>query len=200
MKYKYFFWDFDGMLCDTYPHVQAAFIKALRECGREEIDEKKVYDDLKINFGEAIRNFNMEGESLRLFNLYYRDLSLEPHSYLFPHIEDILKIIVEKGGKNFIYTNRDEVLFEYLDEFDIRKYFTDFKISARKPTPEPLYELFEKYSLDKAECVVVGDRNLDCLGGKNAGIDGILFDPEYREKDIVARFVIRDTGELYEFV
>ena len=47
---------------------------------------------------------------------------------------------------------------------------------ARKPDPEALTYLIDKYNLDPSETAMVGDRPLDIQAGQNAGIKTILFD------------------------
>ena len=41
MYYKYFFFDFDGMLCDSYTHTTKAFVKTLQETRGVRINEKE---------------------------------------------------------------------------------------------------------------------------------------------------------------
>ena len=53
MYYKYFFFDFDGMLCDSYTHTTKAFVKALNEIRKTSINEIEAYNYLKISFGDA---------------------------------------------------------------------------------------------------------------------------------------------------
>ena len=71
----------------------------------------------------------------------------------------------------FIYTNRDEKTYYYLEKYGLKKYFKDYIINANKPSAEPLERMIEKYSLDKKDCLVVGDRELDLISSINAGID-----------------------------
>ena len=71
----------------------------------------------------------------------------------------------------FIYTNRDEKTYYYLEKYGLKKYFKDYIINANKPSAEPLERMIEKYSLDKKDCLVVGDRELDLISSINSGID-----------------------------
>ena len=107
---------------------------------------------------------------------------------------------MKRGCQNFIYTNRGEFLFDYLDFFGIRHCFTDFVIHAHKPDSESLRQMLKKHDLRAEDCVVVGDRALDVEGGAGAGVDGILYNPIGRVKEHCARYVIRDLSELYDFL
>ncbi len=200
MFYKYFFFDFDGMLCDSYPHTTKAFVKTLKELRNESIDEKKAYDLLKISFADAYRYFKVTEEEDKLFTIYHEDMNLKPEVTLYLPITKLLKSIIESGGKNFIYTNRNETLFTYLEKFNIKEYFTDFIINANKPDPKVLLDMIDKHHLDKQQCVVVGDRFLDVEGAYNASIAGILYDVDSRVFLHHATHVIKRINELYNFI
>lgn len=200
MYYKYFFFDFDGMLCDTYGHITKAFVMALSEFRKAKINEQEAYEHLKISFKDAFSFFEVTEDEKKLFKKYHDNLDLQPVGNLYLPVKRILKSIVASGGKNFIYTNRDETLYDYLDKFDIKKYFTDFIIKANKPDPTSLNEMIKKYNLNKDECVVVGDRSLDVDGGFNAKIDGILFDEDSKIFLHHGKYVIKKISELYNFI
>ena len=59
-----------------------------------------------------------------------------------------------------------------------------------KPAPDALNFLIQKHGLDRAQCVMLGDRDIDLDAGKNAGIACALFDPEgfYPDYDTPWRF------------
>ena len=113
MYYKYFFFDFDGMLCDTYAHITSAFVTALNDLRSEKISEKEAFNYLKVSFNEAFKHYNVTEEEKLLFKHYHDDINFKPTSQLFLPVKKILKSIIASGGKNFIYTNRYETLFEY---------------------------------------------------------------------------------------
>lgn len=200
MTYKYFFFDFDGMLCDSYSHIATAFCKALSESRNTKINFTEAFDCLKINFNEAYSHFKITDEEKKLFKKYHENFDFKPSPTLYLPIKKILQTIIDCGGKNFIYTNRGVSLYEYLERLGIKQYFTDFIISANKPDPKVLNDLIEKYNLDKKECVVVGDRSLDVLGAFNANVDGILYDEDSRVFLHKATHVIKHLGQLYNFI
>ena len=59
MTYKYFFFDFDGMLCDSYHHTTNAFVKAIYECRNVLLNSNDVYDALKASFDTAFKKFKI---------------------------------------------------------------------------------------------------------------------------------------------
>ena len=64
----------------------------------------------------------------------------------------------------------------------MRAYFLEILTSQsgfpRKPDPQALRYLMDKYELDPAATYYVGDRSLDMECAANAGIQGILYLPE----------------------
>ena len=77
-------------------------------------------------------------------------------------------------------------------------YFTDVLSAgttyARKPDPAGNNYLITAHGLDRARTLAVGDRELDVLAAKNAGIDACLVDPALPET--VADWRVRDLGAL----
>ena len=59
MTYKYFFFDFDGMLCDTYDHITSALVNTFKETRGITINYKEAYDLLKITFREMYKFYNI---------------------------------------------------------------------------------------------------------------------------------------------
>ena len=48
----------------------------------------------------------------------------------------------------------------------------------RKPDPTSLNYLVEKYQLDKTTTVMIGDRAMDVLAGRGAGVQTMFYDIE----------------------
>ena len=93
--------------------------------------------------------------------------------------ERVLSGVFDRKGKNFLYTHRDAVSIRYLDRFALRKYFTGFVTRENgfpmKPAPDAIRYLLDEFQLDPAETIMIGDREIDILSGKNAGIHTCLF-------------------------
>lgn len=200
MTYKYFFFDFDGMLCDSYDHTTTAFVKTLKETRGIDINYKKTYDLFKIRFKEVFDYYNAINQEIELFTSYHEDINLKPEATLYLPVVKLLKTIKESGGKSFIYTNRNETLYGYLEKFNIKEYFEDCILEANKPDPTALLEMVKKYNLPLNECVVVGDRSIDVDAAYNCGMDGILYDVDSRIFLHHATHVIKRINELYKFI
>ena len=55
--------------------------------------------------------------------------------------------------------------------FNLYLRFKDYILIAKKPDPTPLNNMIRKYGLNKKECLVIGDRELDLDSAINAGVD-----------------------------
>lgn len=184
--YQEFFWDFDGTLFDTYLGMVAAFVKTFKENGIT-LDEKEVYRRMRqTSLGKTFKfyadqnNLNDLDKLRSEYNEF--ELDLEKQMHPFEGVIEILDKIVKDGGHNYLMTHRNQSSIKMLEKFDLNQYFRDYvtaeKKFPRKPNPESLNSLVNKYSLDPTKCVMVGDRVLDIEAAHNAKMAGILFDPD----------------------
>lgn len=68
---------------------------------------------------------------------------------------------------------------ELVDLFDLVISVNDVKV--HKPDPEGILFAIEKFGVDPADAVMIGDSDKDLGAAKNAKIDSILFYPESHE-------------------
>ncbi len=194
-----YIWDFDGMLFDSYPHITSAFLKALGEFGKDaDYDEAKAL--LEITFADAYEHYDVSNEEKEVFRKYEHDYGLRPIAVPFENTYTVLEALFNNEKKHFLYTHRgNETSQHYLEEYGMKKFFTAFVDSSMnfpsKPSPDAVNWICDTYGLDRSETVMIGDREIDVLSGKNAGTYGCLF----TKKDDVqsaADFVIKDIIEI----
>lgn len=181
MRFKHYIWDFDGCLCDSYPHTATMFREAMGRSGtRTELpDWNDVFLHLQVNWAHAKAHFGMTEDEYRLFRQLESDFLADPKPpVLFPGMQTLLRDIVAAGGKNYLYTLRDHVAVDTLKRCGVDAFFTDF-VTANdgfpgKPAPDAVLHLIAKHRLDPAEVVMVGDRDIDGNSGRNAGASGCL--------------------------
>lgn len=186
MKYRHWFWDFDGTLFNTYPRICRAFQKSLADAGIfEEIEV--IHPQLKITLETAAKHFASLHPSVTpqaLLDGYHLHSEEEDISTFipFPGMKDFLHSVISTGGHNYLYTHRGNSVFGVLDHYDITGLFTDIVTSLdgfpSKPAPDALLFLMKKHSLNPSECVMVGDREIDLAAGLNAGMNAICLDPD----------------------
>jgi phosphoglycolate phosphatase-like HAD superfamily hydrolase len=69
---------------------------------------------------------------------------------------------------------------------------------ARKPDPAAFVAALEMYGLPRGETMTVGDRVIDIMAGRAAGVLTCLFGAP--RKDVVPDLTIGDYGELLKFL
>lgn len=198
-----FIWDFDGMLFDTYPHTTAALCEYFRRQGTA-IDEKAAFGKLKISIGEAFRYFGVDEKGQEEFYEIENDLSFEPHGVPYKGIPEILRYINKNGGRNYLYTHRDRVAVRYLELYGLNELFSDYVTKESgfpfKPCPDAINHIIEKNSLKKENCMMLGDRPIDCGAGINAGIKTLLFDEFYLLKDSDYGYYANTSDEVFSII
>ncbi len=196
-----YIWDFDGMLFDSYPHITSAFLKALSEFGKEaDYDEAKAL--LEITFAHAFEHYDVSEEEKAVFRKYEHDYNLRPIAVPFENTYRVLETLFNDGKKHFLYTHRGfETSQHYLEEYGMKKFFTAFVDSSMnfpsKPSPDAVNYICDTYGLDRSETVMIGDREIDVLSGKNAGTYGCLFTKK-ENPGSVADFIVKDIIEILE--
>ena len=195
-----YIWDFDGMLFDSYPHITSAFLKALGDFGKEaDYDEAKAL--LEITFAHAFEHYDVsEEEEKAAFRKYEHDYALRPIAVPFENTYKTLEALFNSGKKHFLYTHRGfETSQHYLEEYGMKKFFTAFVDSSMnfpsKPAPDAVNWICDTYGLDRSETVMIGDREIDVLSGKNAGTYGCLFTNK-ENVESAADFVVNDIIEI----
>lgn len=196
-----YIWDFDGMLFDSYPHITSAFLKALGEFGKEaDYDEAKAL--LEITFAHAFEHYDVSEEEKAVFRKYEHDYNLRPIAVPFENTYKTLEALFNDGKKHFLYTHRGfETSQHYLEEYGMKKFFTAFVDSSMnfpsKPAPDAVNYICDTYGLDRSETVMIGDREIDVLSGKNAGTCGCLFTKK-ENVESAADFVVKDIPEVLD--
>lgn len=204
-----YIWDFDGMLFDSYPHMIEAMRLALLDFGVSATSEE-IFAPIKLSVGTSMAQFLpavKEDPDLRkqLFARYvFHEDPPEnlPHAQPFPGVPEFLRAVVAAGGRNFVYSHRNDTLFDYLDQYGIRDCFVDFVVSTdgfpSKPAPDAINHLVTKHGLLPDETVMLGDREIDVLCGKNAGVHSCLFDEFGTLPPSQAEFRVHNHDELYD--
>ncbi|MGV3022488.1 HAD-IA family hydrolase [Streptococcus suis] len=182
-----FIWDLDGTLLDSYQAILAGIEETYAQFDipfdREEIHAFILTYSVKDLLARDAQKY---GKDLAQLN-QARANSLREKSTAIQLMEgarEVLEWTVQEGIQNFIYTHKSDNAFQVLEDLGVDHYFTEILTSdsgfARKPAPEALLYLIEKYDLDKSTTYYVGDRLLDVetalaagIGSINLQIDGV---------------------------
>ena len=103
----------------------------------------------------------------------------------------LIKKLKEHNYHVYALSNTHEVLYNYVKNLDIGKYFDGILISAiekmMKPNKEIYERLLEKFDLIAEECLFIDDREKNVLPAKECGMHGLVYDMDTSNiKDIAA--------------
>ncbi|MGI6654444.1 MAG: HAD-IA family hydrolase [Christensenellales bacterium] len=181
--YTHYFWDFDGTLYDTYGLITDLCMEVLAHCGIS-APRDEVLRLAKGSMGDVFTAYCQDADEHELRGLYNQASEKAGLSgmQLYPGAEKFLRMSRLQGAQHYLYTHRDNAAIAALKRDGLYPLFTDFITSEdgfpAKPAPDALNHLMQRYSLNRRDCVMVGDRAMDLDAAKNAGMDGVLFDPD----------------------
>lgn len=195
-------YDFDGTLSDSYPLFARAFLEQLRRHGIEESYEK-VYSLLKVSLRNALSRYPLGEHPNRELHSIHIPMALEEQMPI-EGAAEVLSYAVENGGRNYIFTHSGTEVKKLLEKWGFMPYITDIIDSSyaisRKPSPEGIAILMKNNGIDPKEAIIVGDRDIDLMSGKNAGIKSCLFDPEHYYDNAEYDFRIDRLVELKKYI
>ena len=181
MQYA-FIWDMDGTLVDSYPAIVPAALESLSAQGIVFDREKLFQEVIRTSVGDVLEKIAAE-HGLDLLPLKAdfnrRNDSNVSSIRAMPHAAEALSALQKAGHLNFVYTHRGASCTTILEQTGLAPFFTDVVTALsgfpRKPEPDGILYLTDKYRLDKRHCFYVGDRSLDVEAAINAGTGSILY-------------------------
>ena len=188
-KFKYYLFDFDGTLIDSFPSLYVVFKRAYEAVGITIKNEDVPYLS-RVPLFEGYERFNApnDKESIEKFSKAIVDaLDSEEALVLTELFHDSLEFFYYVETNNIpcgiVTSNRIKHVKEVLDYFsinpDIFKVIVGNELTKKtKPDPEPVNVALKllNYQGDKKDIVYVGDSYNDCLAGINAGVSVLLLD------------------------
>ena len=182
---KAFIWDLDGTLLDSYGVITSSAVDALRDHGiSADPDELLRYmknNSLTSWLHKASGEYGIPFEELIG---RYREITHERDDLIIltDGAAEVLHGIREDGGTNYVYTHRGDSTFRILERLGVRDEFDDFVTNedgfAPKPSGEGVRELIRRHGLDPKETCYIGDRPMDILCARDAGVTAVLYLPE----------------------
>lgn len=184
---KHIFFDLDGTLTDPFEGIASSFTFALSRLGIKIDDPSELRRVIGPPLMDSFMNFyGLSFEEATKANLYYRQFFAEhglSQNKLYDGIPQLLDTLKKNGKKLYVATSKPiEFALQVLDGFDITKYF-DF-ISAnnfadeRHTKAQVIQYIFDTFpSIQREECIMVGDRKYDIEGVKPFDLKsiGVLF-------------------------
>jgi putative hydrolase of the HAD superfamily len=203
-KYKHLFFDLDHTLWDFDANAHATLQELYQSLKLEErgvndfelfhknylAHNEKLWERYRNGFikQEELRtkrmwlsllDFKIADDSLaKQLSVQFLDL-LPTRNILFPHTEDILRYLEDKGYSMHLITNgfektqHSKLKYSGLDRF-FKKVITSEGSNSLKPKKEIFEFAFQKTGARPEESIMIGDTiEVDILGAVNAGIDQV---------------------------
>jgi HAD superfamily hydrolase (TIGR01509 family) len=180
---KNIIWDVDGTLFDTYPAIAGAFRDALLTFGND-VGQETILSLAKLSLDCCLETLaaecHLKEEALaRAFDAQYTKVTFADQPP-FPGAKAVCESILAAGGRNVIVTHRGrEGTAGLLEAHGMAPLFAGWITRddghPRKPDPAAFEAALRAYDLSRAETLAVGDREIDVLAGKAAGLRTCLF-------------------------
>ncbi len=208
---KLLIFDLDGTLVDTYRAIQLALNRTRKEFVLAEVSLDKVRTSVGMGDKKFMQDFFPPQHAARALEIYrreHRDTILQ-QAELMPQARETLSYLKKSGYLLAIASNRPTEFTELiLRHLRIKKYFNRVlcadKIESLKPAPEILLRVMESLNTNPAECVYVGDMDIDVETARNAGVTAIAVTTGSTSSERLTRLnphaIINNLGRLREFL
>lgn len=202
-RYGHYIWDFDGTLFDSYPHSTRALYVTARHYGVD-VTYDRVSRAIRHSFAKAFALVGLDDEQLRMFHRLRGDDGFEPPIAPFPHAEAVLRALRDAGARHYLYTHSNHRMsVRFLERFGLDGYFTGYVTPddpgfCMKPDPGAIRYILDRWQIDPRDAVMVGDREIDMRCARDAGVDGILVDPDWLVGETCARYRVDNLIEIIE--
>jgi len=210
MQKKYaFIWDLDGTLLDSYDEIVSSVLLTLEDFGiikeAPEVLSYVIRYSVRKYFHKIEQETGIPYSDLDpLFQSYHHSKDGEVKAAA--HSLEILEYLNSRGIPSFVFTHRERSTIPILSRLGMLPYFSEVLKTedgyARKPDPQALCYLIDKYDLDPACTYYVGDRAIDIQCGKNAGIGTIMYIPSTSPGNPcgLEDYVISDLMEIRDLI
>jgi len=201
-----FIWDLDGTLLDSYDVIVDSLCIIYKERFNIDLNKEEVRQEvIRYSVGHFLAR--MEKQTGVLFQELKDRYSLisgerKLDIKAMKHAKEILDYLKEQGIHSYVFTHRGTSTEPVLRNIGLYDYFDEIITSVepfkRKPYPDAIIHLVEKYNLDKDHTYYVGDRSMDMECAKSAGIKGIMYLPKggYGLKTGKEDYIIEDLLDI----
>ncbi len=214
MSYKAVIFDLDGTILDTLQDLANSLNYALTTNGYP----ARTMDEVRRFIGNGVRVLVRRGcpegtpEAAQevVFETFLPHYDAHCKDFTGPYagINELLDTLLSKGIRTAVVSNKIEpAVIVLCDEHFPGKF--EFMVGNRpdiatKPSPDSVNEVIRKLGVDKADCVYIGDTEVDVQTADNAGIDCIGVDWGFRDGEYLrrlgAKYVVNKPEEVLGIV
>ncbi len=190
---KLLIFDLDGTLADTGRDIANALNYALSPFGAREYS----VEETKAMVGSGISSLlqsllppeanspDAEGEVTRRFLDFYAE-HLMANTYAYPHVRETLAQLADYT-KVVLTNKRTKYSREIVEKLGISQHFDliwgSDSVREKKPSPVPILDFLDHYSVAKENAVMIGDSNFDVQAGRAAGIKVVAVTYGFRPRE-----------------
>lgn len=212
--YKHLIFDFDGTLADTTKGILDTNRATLQKMGLPVPTDEFLRGGIGLALTDGFKRTvpGASDEEIQTLCSVYRETwktTGTPATVAFPGVVDTLQSFKDKGYKMYVATSRSHDSLELLaQKIGVIDFFEGMygaeDVVNHKPAPDTVNLIVEKYGLDRAECLVIGDAHYDILMGQGAGCHtcGISWGNQSREQlsTVNPTYLIDNIQELAEIL
>ncbi len=174
---KLFIFDLDGTLIDAYAAVAMSINHALEAMGYPTLTLAQVKRSVgwgeRILIARHVRESDVD-KTLSIYRQHHR-AALKTGVRFLPGAKEALKRLRAAGRSTAIATNRPtrftHIILKTLNAAEYFDYvLCGDKVAHPKPAGDMLCQILEKFGLDAAQAVYVGDMAIDVEAGHAAGL------------------------------
>lgn len=212
MRYKLAIFDMDGTILNTLEDLADCMNYCLQKHGYPQ----RTIGEVKSFVGNGIRKLVERAvptgtseqdidQVFKTFNDYYKDhCAIKTRPY--EGIPEVIQEMRRRGILTAVISNKADYAVKSLCE-DYFKGLFDFSLGdregyRRKPYPDNVNAVMDKFQVHRSEAVYIGDSEVDLQTARNARIDVIMVGWGFRDEDFIksqgADFVIHTPAEILE--
>ncbi len=193
MKYKTLILDFDGTLADTKESIIQTMKFVAHSFNLQNVDENLIESliglPLKTTFEKAFSlDEKLIEEATLIYREHYNEIVIDTIS-LFDSVKETLLDFHSKGINLTVASSKGKAtLIKILKKQNIYDIFSfvggEEDAKNKKPSPDIVNLIIDKYNYQLNECLVVGDTIFDIEMGQRAYVDtcGVTYGNNTREK------------------
>ncbi|MBR2875290.1 MAG: HAD hydrolase-like protein [Clostridia bacterium] len=213
MKYTHLFFDLDGTLVDSGEGIIKGIEYSLKKFGITVEDNSvlrafigpPLVDSFKQHYGFETEKAML---AIKYYREYYNEIGIR-QAYVYNGLVETLQALKDKGYVLAVATSKPEVLANrVLEYFGLAKFFDTISgasLDERLSHKDVILDYaLKKYGVDRAKCLMIGDRKFDVLGAKANSIDclGVLYGygdlPEMQKAG--ATYIVKTPTEILELL
>lgn len=209
---KLLIFDLDGTLADTGRDIADALNYSLSPYGVPEYSVKETKAMVGSGISSLLHSLvppddnspDAKGVVLSRFFEFYSEHLMDT-TYAYPQVRETLAQLGEYT-KVVLTNKRTAYSGEIIEKLGISPYFDliwgSDSVREKKPSPIPILDFLDHYSVSKEDAVIIGDSNFDVQAGKAAGINVVAVTYGFRPREYLegADIIIDGFADLLKII